>query len=104
MNKQHSDMEILVIMLGKDKLHYTYPSSIIGWIKRFVKLVDKVDEAMGKIIKANRGEPVPMPNPSPRKEERKSSGSSNQTHTENCKTNNEENYIEKTDENREAVR
>ena len=58
---------------------------------------------MGKIIKANRGEPVPMPNPSPRKEERKSSGSSNQNHTKNCKTNNEETDIEKTDDNREAL-
>ena len=103
MYKQRSDTKILGIMLGKDKLHSSYPSSIIGWIQRFEKLVDKVDEAMCKIIKANRCEPVTMPNLSPRKEERKSSGSSNQTHTENCKTNNEENDIEKTDDNREAL-
>ena len=44
-----------------------------------------------------------MPNPSPRSEERKSSGSNNQDHTKNCRTNNEENDIEKTDDNREAL-
>jgi hypothetical protein len=103
LNKQHSDMEILVIMLGKDKLHSSYPSSIIGWIQRFEKLVDKVDKAMCKNIEENRCESVTMPNPSPRSEERKSSGSNNQDHTKNCRTNNEENNIEKTDDNREAL-
>ena len=88
MNKQHNDMKILVIMMGKDKLHSSDPSSILGLNPRFDRLVDKVvvsilhiDKAMRKIIKENRCETVTVPNPSPRSEERKSSGSNDQDHT-----------------------
>ena len=70
MNKQHNDMKILVIMMGKDKLHSSDPSSILGLNPRFDRLVDKIlasfrhiDKTMHKII--NRCEIVTLPNPVP---------------------------------------
>jgi hypothetical protein len=45
-----------------------------------------------------------VPNPSPRSEERKSSGSNNPDHTKNCREDNKENDIEKTDDSPEANR
>ena len=77
MNKQHNDMKILVIMMGKDKLHSSDPSSILGLNPRFDRLVDKIlasfrhiDKAMRKISKGNRCETVTVPNPISRSEER----------------------------------
>jgi hypothetical protein len=106
LNKQHNDMKILVIMMGKDKIHSSDPSSILGLNPRFDRLVDKIlmalrhiDKAMRKIIKENRCETVTLPNPSPSSEERKSSGSTDQVQAKNCRVDNMENDIEKTDDN-----
>ena len=63
LNKQCSDTKILGIMLGKDKLHSSYPSSTIGWIRRFEKLADKANKAMCKIIEENRCDTVTEPYP-----------------------------------------
>ena len=56
--KQCSDTKILGTMLVKDKLHSSYPSSTIGWIRNFEKLADKANKAMCKIIEENRCDTV----------------------------------------------